>query len=324
MTLDTQHRAPPTSEELVALDRLERDGLWRFSGHELRVTNLDKVVFPAGAGHNAATKRDLIRYNALVAPFQLPYLEGRAVNPRRHPDGADRPGFWHKARPDHAPDYVKAWHYQDADADETQVYSVIDNPAALAWMANYGALELNPWTSRIERPHQPTWALIDIDPGPANTFDDVLTLARLYRAALEHLDVLGMPKVTGQRGIQVWIPVADGYTFDDTRAWVQTISRAVGQMVPELISWAWTKRERGGKARLDYTQNAINKTLVAPFSTRPAPGAPVSMTIRWDELDDPDLAPDRWTITDATARLHQSGDPLVDLIGVQQALPTVT
>jgi bifunctional non-homologous end joining protein LigD len=122
----------------------------------------------------------------------------------------------------------------------------------------------------------------------------------------------------------VWVPVADGYTFDDTRAWVGTISRAVGRMVPELISWAWTKRDRGGKARLDYTQNAINKTLVAPFSTRPAPGAPVSMTIRWDELDDADLAPDRWTITDAIARLRDTGDPLVNLVGLQQELPTVT
>jgi bifunctional non-homologous end joining protein LigD len=324
MTVDTQAWSGPTTEELAALDRLDREGCWHFGGHELRVTNLDKALFPAGAGRPAATKRDLIRYNARVAPYMLPYLEGRAVNPRRHPNGAAAPGFWHKARPDHAPDYVRAWHYEDADDDETQVYSVIDNPAALAWMANYGALELNPWTSRTDASHQPTWALIDIDPGTDNTFDDVLTLARLYRAALDHLDVTAMPKVTGKRGIQIWIPVADGYSFDDTRAWVEVISRAIGRTVPDLISWAWTKRDRGGKARLDYTQNAINKTLVAPFSTRPAPAAPVSMTITWDELDDPRLKPDRWTITDAVNRLDEVGDPLRALIGMQQQLPVVT
>ena len=321
---DTQRWPAPTPEELTALDEFEQEGTWHLGDHEVRVTNLDKILFPPARGRRAATKRDLIRYNAMIAEHMLPYLEGRAVNPRRHPNGADQPGFWHKARPDHAPDYVRAWHYEDADDDETQVYSVIDNPAALAWMANYGAVELNPWTSRTDSPHQPTWALIDIDPGPDNTFDDVRTLARLYRSALDHLDVRAMPKVTGKRGVQVWIPVASGYTFDDTRAWVEVISRAIGRVVPELISWAWTKRDRGGKARLDYTQNAINKTLVAPFSTRPAAGAPVSMTIRWEEVDDPELEPDRWSIADAITRLNEAGDPLRDLIGVQQELPTVT
>ena len=111
--------------------------------------------------------------------------------------------------------------------------------------------------------------MIDIDPGTDSTFDDVLVLARLHRTALDHLGVQAMPKVTGKRGIQIWVPVADGYTFDDTRAWVETLSRAVGETVPELVSWEWEVSKRGGRTRLDYTQNAINKTLVAPFSTRP-------------------------------------------------------
>ena len=91
--------------------------------------------------------------------------------------------------------------------------------------------------------------------------------------------------------------------------------------MPELISWEWSKDKRGGKARLDYTQNAINKTLVAPFSVRPAPGAPVSVTIEWDELDDPQLAPDGWDITTALDRLAERGDPLAPLVGRAQRLP---
>ena len=126
-------------------------------------------------------------------------------------------------------------------------------------------------------------------------------------AALEHLGLDGCPKVSGQRGIQVWVPVA-GCTFAETRAWVEKVSRTVGQVVPELVSWKWHKANRSGKARLDYTQNAVNKTLVAPYSVRAAPGAPVSMPITWDELDDPDLRPDRWTILDAPARLLERGD----------------
>jgi bifunctional non-homologous end joining protein LigD len=91
--------------------------------------------------------------------------------------------------------------------------------------------------------------------------------------------------------------------------------------VPDLVSWEWAKRARKGKARLDYTQNAINKTLVAPYSTRPAPGAPVSMPIEWDELDDPELRPDRWTIRDVAARVAERGDPFSGVLTDDQELP---
>jgi bifunctional non-homologous end joining protein LigD len=169
----------------------------------------------------------------------------------------------------------------------------------------------------------PTWANIDIDPGPKSSFDDVVLLARLYHTALDHVGTVGGPKVTGQRGIQIWVPVRDGYSFDDTRAWVESMSRAVGGVVPELVSWKWHKSDRAGLARLDYTQNAINRTLVAPFSARPKPGAPVSVPITWDELDDPDLRPDRWTIRTVVDRIATVGDPLAGLVGLQQDLPPI-
>jgi bifunctional non-homologous end joining protein LigD len=234
-----------------------------------------------------------------------------------------RPGFWHKEVPSYAPPWLTRWHNAEADPGKTQCYAVIDSVAALAWMANYAAVELHPWTSALPDVHQPTWALIDIDPGPATSFDDVLVLARLYRVALEHLGVAAMPKVTGQRGVQIWVPVRAGYSFDDTRAWVEKLSRAIGRTVPELVSWEWQKDRREGLARLDYTQNALNKTLVAPFSARPAPGAPVSVPIHWDELQDPELSPDRWTIRTVIDRVHDYGDPLAPLIGREQELPAL-
>ena len=153
---------------------------------------------------------------------------------------------------------------------------VVDRVATLAWLAQEAAIELHPWTATIEAPDRPRYALIDIDPGEATTWDEVLVLARLFRTALEHLGVIGLPKTTGKRGLQVWIPIADRYTFDQTRDWIEGLSRAVGQIVPDLVSWAWTKRDRRGRARLDYTQNAPIRTLVAPYSARPAAGAPVS------------------------------------------------
>jgi bifunctional non-homologous end joining protein LigD len=311
----------PTDEELAALDALGASGQWEYGGRTLRLTNLDKALFPAGGGHRKITKRDLVRHYASVAPAILPYLAGRPVNLHRYPDGIRKPGFWHKAAPDHAPDWIERWRNGEADPGETQVYSVLGSGPALAWAANFGAIELHPWTSTADHPHEPSWAMIDIDPGTQATFDDALVLARLYRTALEHLEVRGCPKVTGKRGIQIWVPVAPGYTFDDTRAWVETLSRAIGSTVPDLVSWEWETRKRKGLTRLDYTQNAINKTLVAPFSVRPEPGAPVSVPITWDELDDPDLTPGRWAIDDVGERLATAGDPLAPLVGLAQRLP---
>ncbi|MBV8541246.1 MAG: ATP-dependent DNA ligase, partial [Pseudonocardiales bacterium] len=112
-------------------------------------------------------------------------------------------------------------------------------------------------------------------------------------------------------------------TFADTRAWVQKLSRAIGHTVPELVSWEWQKDRREGLARLDYTQNAITKTLVAPFSARPAAGAPVSVPVHWDELQDPDLRPDRWTIRSVIDRARHVGDPLAPLVRREQELPTL-
>lgn len=313
----------PTDEQLHALDDLDDDGSWEFGGHELQLTNLDKVLFPSRGPYPKLTKRDLIRHYAQVSPVILPYLAGRPVNLRRFPDGIDESGFWQKAAPDHAPDWITRWRNDDADEGETEFYLVIDTPAALPWVANFGAIELHPWTSTTDHPHQPSWALFDIDPGERTRWDDVVDVARLHRTALDHLGVDAVPKVTGRRGIQIWVPIADGYEFDDTREWVESVSRTIGELVPDLISWRWKVSEREGRMRLDYSQNAINKTLVAPWSVRPALGAPVSVPITWDELDDPDLRPNRWRIRDVAERLDSAGDPLAPLIGRSQRLPTL-
>ncbi|WP_190813770.1 non-homologous end-joining DNA ligase LigD [Saccharopolyspora pogona] len=317
------HWDPPTGEELAALDELGSKGRWRLAGRNLTLTNLDKVLFPARDGEAPVTKRDLIHYHALIAPVMLPYLADRPLNSHRFPNGVDEPGFWHKEVPSHAPDWLRRWRYEDAGPDDTQWYLIPDSVPALAWLANYAALELHAWTSRASDVHHPTWALFDIDPGSRTTFEEVLVLARLHRTAMEHLGVEARPKVTGQRGIQIWVPVEPRYTYAETRAWVEKVSKAVGGTVPELVSWAWTKTDRRGLARLDYTQNVINKTLVAPYSARPRPGAPVSVPLEWDELDDPDLAPDQWTIRTVLDRIATVGDPFAALLDVEQQLPPV-
>ena len=201
---------------------------------------------------------------------------------------------------------------------------MLDSTAGLAWLANHAAVELHPWTSKIPEVHHPTYALVDLDPGEETSWDDLLVLARLHRTALEHLGVRGYPKTTGQRGLQIWIPIEPGSTFDETREWVAQLSRAVGGVAPDLVSTKWEKRSREGRARLDYTQNAINKTLVAPYSVRAAPGAPVSVPITWEELDDPDLRSDRWDVHSAPERVSAFGDPMAPILTDPQRLVPLT
>jgi bifunctional non-homologous end joining protein LigD len=119
------------------------------------------------------------------------------------------------------------------------------------------------------------------------------------------------------------VPIAPGPSFEDTRTWVEGLSRTVGAVVPELVSWKWEVRARQGKARLDYTQNAINKTLVAPYSPRAAAGAPVSAPIEWAELDDPELRPNGFTIRTMLDRIAERGDLFAPLLTTEQQLPAL-
>ncbi|HEX3489458.1 MAG TPA: DNA polymerase ligase N-terminal domain-containing protein [Streptosporangiaceae bacterium] len=311
------------ADALSQLNSLGNNGALDVFGRRLKLTNLDKTLFPGRPGEEAVTKRELIRYAIQVGPVILPYLTGRALNMHRFPGGAQSPGFWHKQLPEHAPDWVGRWENPEAKRGHTSTYLVVDEPAALVWAANFVALEWHAWTAPTDRPDQPSYALIDIDPGTETSWEDTLVLARLHRAGLEHLGVLARPKLTGRRGVQIWIPVVAGLSFQDTRTWVEQLSKSVASVVPDLVSWKWDVRDRAGKARLDYTQNVSHKTLVAPYSPRAEPGAPISAPLEWDELDNPDLRPDSVTIRTAMDRLNERGDPFRVLLGGQQQLPPI-
>ncbi|CAN5640294.1 DNA ligase D [soil metagenome] len=306
-----------TPAELAALEEMTKDGNWEVGSQSVRVSNLDKVLF----AESGFTKRDLIRYYVTVAPVMLPYLRGRPVNLSRWPDGIAGHSFWQKEIPKYAPDWMARWKYPDAKPRETHTYIVVDQVATMAWLANHATIDIHPWTSRTASHQQPDYALVDIDPGPETQWDEVIALTGVYRTAFEHLGVTAFPKVTGKRGIQVWVPVRAGYSYDDTRNWVEGLSRAVGATLPELVSWEWAKTARRGKARLDFTQNAVNKTLVAPYAVRPAEGAPVSAPITWQELDDPGLRPNRWNIRTILERLEQGGDLFAGALELEQDLP---
>jgi len=302
--------AGATAAELEALAALPNEALWHVGGRELKLTNLDKPLFAPleGSGEGPITKRELIAYFGRIAPQMLTHLAERPLNLQRFPNGAGSAGFWQKDIPSSAPDWLRRWKEVGVDDRDANTHLVADEVAELCWLGNQASFEVHAWTGKLPRPDRPTFALVDIDPGEKTTWDETLEIARLYRAAFEHLGLRAYPKVTGKRGIQAWLPIVPKYEFHDTSAWVEQLSRAIGAMVPNLVSWEWAKAARKGRARLDYTQNTFIKTLVAPYSVRPAPGAPVSAPITWDELDDPGLRSNSFTIRNLVERVAERGD----------------
>ena len=240
------------------------------------------------------TKRELIRYAAQIAPAVLPYLAGRALNMHRFPGGAGTAGFWHKQLPDHAPDWMPRWDNPAADPGKTTpTWSWTSRPrwsgrpTSARWSGTPGRRGPTTRTS-------PTYALIDIDPGTGTSWDDVLVLARLHRTALEHLGVRGQPKLTGRRGIQIWIPIAPG---PELRGHPRLGRAAVqGRSAPSCPSWsAGNGMSASGAAWPGWTTPRTSSTRPwsRPYSPRAAAGAPVSAPMEWDELDDPGLRPGR-------------------------------
>jgi bifunctional non-homologous end joining protein LigD len=254
----------------------------------------------------------------------LPHLADRPLNLHRFPNGVGGPGFWQKDIPATAPSWLRRWKEVGVADRDANLHLVADEVATLCWLGNQAAFEVHAWTGTLDAPDKPTFALVDIDPGEKTTWEETLAIARLYRTAFEHLGVRAYPKTTGKRGIQAWLPIVPKYDFSQTSAWIEQLSRAIGAMVPDLVSWEWSVSERKGRARLDYTQNTYIKTLVAPYAVRPMPGAPVSAPIRWSEVDEPDLRANSFTIRNVVGRVAELGDLFAGAQTDAQELPKLS
>ena len=309
----------PSPEIADALERLQHckattDHL-EIQGRRVRLSNLDKPFWP----EDGVTKRDMVAHYLRFGELILPYLRDRPLSTHVYPDGIHGAHFWRKDKPRGAPDWVRSWRYEGDDAVKDWILP--NDVPTLAFVANSGVIDMHPWHSRWDAPHQPDWAVFDLDPFEPATFDDVRDVARMVKAALDHYGLHSVPKTSGQTGLQIYVPIRRGPDYDTVRGWVESVARAIGSVMPDRITWEWSVRRRTGKLRIDYTQNIINKTLAGPYSLRPERGAPVSMPIAWEELDDPHLRPDGWTIRNAEARVRETGDLFRGLLRADQDLP---
>lgn len=300
-------------EALAALaDLPARGGPLRVGARTVNLTHLDKELWPK----EGITKRDLIAYHLQIAPYLLPHLRDRAIVTQVFPDGISGKSFWRRAVPDGAPKWLPRW---EAHPGTATICPLVQEPAALVWLANQGAIEIHPWHSRRDKPTLPDWAVFDLDPGPKVGLAGAVEVAHLIKAGLDHLKVDFRLKTTGQSGLHIYVPLRRGPAQEVVRDWVGELAQQVARAAPKLVSQTWSVQARGGLVRIDYTQNVIGKTLASVYSPRPAPGAPVSTPIEWEELKN--LEPGRYNLKTVLERVAQRGDLFLPVLNGKQRLP---
>ena len=264
-------------------------------------THVDRVMFPA----DGITKGELIGYYRDVAELMVPELRGRPLSVVRYTRGIDQGGFFQKHYQKHYP----AWLDRVEAGSKTRVtYPIVDTAAGLVYLANQGSIEFHIWTSRKDALDRPDMLVFDLDP-PEGRFDLVRRAARLVREVFEQLGLPAFVKTTGSKGLHVLAPLDDTATFDEVGALATRIGALLCRRHPDILTMEFYKKARNDRLFVDVMRNAIGATLVAPYSLRGKPGAPLSAPIEWSELDDPALRADGVHLRDLRDRLDRRGDP---------------
>ncbi len=311
-------------------------------GHELRVSNLDKELWPAHAGAPAVAKRDLLRYLAGVSPWLLPHMRDRPVTLARHPDGIGGPSFYqkHYDRPPPFVETAEVW-VDSAGGDGTALFC--NNLPTLLWLGQLANLELHVSLARagaepdgghlpmafsgskrqVERSAlgHPDFVLFDLDPyiyagdeAPGEeprpnprAFARTIEVARWLKELLDAASLSSFVKTSGATGLHVYVPILRQFGYAAVRSVAGTFADFLRRAHPREVTLEWATAHRTGRVFVDVHQNARTRNLAAAFSPRTRPGAPVSMPLRWDELDGAD--PAAFTIHTALDRLARGGDP---------------
>jgi bifunctional non-homologous end joining protein LigD len=289
---------------------------------EVEFTHLDKVFFPKGG----FTKGQMIRYYLDVAEFILPHLKDRPVTLIRFPDGVAGERFYEKNAPKFAPRWLETFSVPRAHAEGEIDCILVNDVKALAWCANIAAIELHAFLHQVQKLDQPTSVVFDLDPGESA---DLLTCARvalLVKELLDPLHVEAFPKVSGSKGLQIYVPLNTEVTYRATGAFAKAIAELLEQRHPELVASKMTKLRRRGRVLIDWSQNSPSKTTVSVYSIRGKHDEPfVSMPVTWDELRSSIRTKKSGSLffhpNEALKRLKKTGDPFAPVLKLRQSLP---
>jgi bifunctional non-homologous end joining protein LigD len=292
-------------------------------GRELKLTNLDKVLYPK-AGF---TKGEMIDYYARIAPVLIPHLKGRAVTLRRFPEGVDdlEAAFFEKRCPKHRPDWMKTVTVSAGPrAAEIDFCTVGDLPS-LIWLAQLATIELHPSLSLARKPGQPTVLAFDLDPGPPANVVDCCQIALQLREMFAAFELRCFPKTTGSKGLQVYLPLNGRADYEQTKPFARALAQLLEKQTGKVVS-KMSKEVRKGKVFVDWSQNHPSKTTVAVYSMRARERPTVSTPVSWDEVErcaekgDPDLLV--FEAPDVLKRVEKHGDLFAPVLEERQRIPS--
>jgi bifunctional non-homologous end joining protein LigD len=293
-------------------------------GRELKLTNLDKVLYPE-AGF---TKGEMVDYYAKVAPAMVPHLAGRALTLRRFPEGVDDTdaAFFEKRCPKHRPEWVKTATVLAGPRAGDIDFCVCEDLPTLVWMAQLAAIELHPSLSLAEEPDRPTVLAFDLDPGPPADILDCCRVALRLREMFGHFEVECFPKTSGSKGLQVYVPLNnDEITYDETKPFARAIAQLLEKQTPDLVVSKMKKVERRGKVFVDWSQNHRRKTTIAVYSLRARERPTVSTPVGWDEVERATEREDTESLvfegSDVLKRIEREGDLFAPVLELTQELP---
>ncbi|MDB5231405.1 MAG: ligase [Chitinophagaceae bacterium] len=278
---------------------------------KVKITNYKKIYFP----DDGITKGDVIDYYNSIADYILPYLKNRPQSLKRNPNGIKDKGFYHKDAGSETPEYVKTFPFYSPSSKKTIEYIVCNNKATLLYMANLGCIEINPWHSTTQKPDNPDYFIIDIDPSDDNTFEQVIETALAYKEVFDHAGAECYCKTSGSTGLHIYVPTGKKYDYDEVKEFALLVSEYVQGLLPEFTTLERNLKKRGAhRIYLDYLQNNQGQTIASVYSLRPKPGATASTPLEWKEVKK-GLDLKAFTIKTLPKRLAKKGDLFQGVLG---------
>ena len=282
-------------------------------GHRLRLTNPDKVIYPA----TGTTKADVIAYYVEIAPYILPHVRDRAATRKRWVNGvgtAKKPGevFFEKNLPDSAPSWIRRASIQHRTSRNN--YVVVDGVAVLAWLGQMAALEIHvpQWRVGPRGAHlNPDRFVLDLDPGPGAGLPECVEVAKRAKKLLADLGLDAFPVTSGSKGLHLYAGLDGSHDAEYVNRFAKEFASVLQSELPDLVVSTQQKALRGGKVLADWSQNNANKTTIAPYSLRGREHPTVAVPRTWRELNDPDLH--HLTYDEVLARMKRRKDPLAPL-----------
>ncbi|WP_346236501.1 DNA ligase D [Niabella insulamsoli] len=289
----------------------ENDMIKKVQGKEVKLTNQSKIYWP----DEGITKGDLINYYEKMSKYILPYLKHRPESLNRFPNGIKGSSFYQKDAGDTAPDWVSSIEVFSESNQKNIDYIICNDKATLLYLANLGCIEMNPWNSTAQKQDQPSYMIIDIDPGDKNTFEQVIETALATKQVLDGCGVKSYCKTSGASGLHVFVPMADKYDYEQVKTFAHLTAMKVVEMLPDFTTLERNLKKRGTKKiYVDYLQNRKGQTIASAYSVRPKKGATVSTPLDWKEVKK-GLHPSQFDINSVPKRVAKIGDIFKPVLG---------